>query len=491
MSTVRKSLAFSALDSYVGLVLSIASTVVIARILTPEQTGVFAVAAVFASLASTFRDFGVAEYLIQERELTDAMIRAALSVNIAISWVMAMLLFVLAPLVADFYRSPGVAQVMQVQSVNFLLIPFGAVTMAWFRREMNMKPIFIAGLVANIVSFVVSITLALHGFGFMSLAWSSLAGVAVTVAVSVWMRPAAFPRWPGLQGIGRVLQFGKFASGVYIFGQAGKGAPEMIIGRAQDMAAVGMFSRGNGLVEIFNRLVLRSIMPVCLPYFAKGVREHGSPKPGLLTAMSYLTAVGWPFLLIMGIGAYSAIRLMYGAQWLAAVPLSQLLCAAAALELIYYPAKEAMLSLGKARESNSLQLGIQALRVAGLLAAVPFGLAGACWGLLVAALLGAGLSHWYLAKLLGLRLADCMTALLPSLAVSLMAALPMAVWALVSPIGEHNYITVSLVGGALGALGWIGALCALRHPLWSELTALTWPLWSRLRGEKRASTPRN
>ena len=491
MSTVRKSLAFSALDSYVGLVLSIASTAVIARILTPEQTGVFAVAAVFASLASTFRDFGVAEYLIQERELTDAMIRAALSVNIAISWVMAMLLFVLAPLVADFYRSPGVAQVMQVQSVNFLLIPFGAVTMAWFRREMNMKPIFIAGLVANIVSFVVAITLALHGFGFMSLAWSSLAGVAVTVAVSVWMRPAAFPRWPGLQGIGRVLQFGKFASGVYIFGQAGKGAPEMIIGRAQDMAAVGMFSRGNGLVEIFNRLVLRSIMPVCLPYFAKGVREHGSPKPGLLTAMSYLTAVGWPFLLIMGIGAYSAIRLMYGAQWLAAVPLSQLLCAAAALELIYYPAKEAMLSLGKARESNSLQLGIQALRVAGLLAAVPFGLAGACWGLLVAALLGAGLSHWYLAKLLGLRLADCMTALLPSLAVSLMAALPMAVWALVSPIGEHNYIAVSLVGGALGALGWIGALCALRHPLWSELAALTWPLWSRLRGGKRASTPKN
>ena len=58
--SVRKSLAFSALDSYVAMVLQIASTVIIARILTPEQTGVFAVAAVFASLASAFRDFGVA-----------------------------------------------------------------------------------------------------------------------------------------------------------------------------------------------------------------------------------------------------------------------------------------------------------------------------------------------------------------------------------------------------------------------------------------------
>ena len=489
MSSVRKSLAFSALDSYVGLLLSIASTVVIARILTPEQTGVFAVAAVFASLASTFRDFGVAEYLIQERALTDAMIRAALTVNIAISWLMAVLLFVLAPLAADFYRSPGVAQVMQVQSINFLLIPFGAVTMAWFRREMNMKPIFIAGLAANIVSFSVSITLALHGFGAMSLAWSSLAGVLVTVALSVWMRPAAFPRWPGLLGIGRVLQFGKFASGVYIFGQAGKGAPEMIIGRAQDMAAVGMFSRGNGLVEIFNRLVLRSIMPVCLPYFAKGVRDHGSPKPGLLVTMSYLTAVGWPFLLIMGIGAYAAIRLMYGAQWLAAVPLSQLLCAAAAVELVYYPAKEAMLSLGKARESNSLQMGIQTLRVAGLLAAVPFGLVGACWGLLAAAVLGAGLSHWYLARLLGLHLRDCVAALWPSAAVSLIAAVPMAVWALVSPLGEHNYVVAGVVSGALCAACWIGALRAVKHPLWSELAGLAGPLFSRLRPAKRTSAP--
>ena len=155
MSTVRKSLAFSALDSVVGLVLSIASTAIIARILTPEQTGVFAVAAVFASMASTFRDFGVAEYLIQEKQLDDHAIRAALSVNIAISWLMAVLLFSLAPMAAGFYRSPGVAEVMRVQSASFLLIPFGAVTMAWFRREMNMKPIFIAGLLANAVSFAV------------------------------------------------------------------------------------------------------------------------------------------------------------------------------------------------------------------------------------------------------------------------------------------------------------------------------------------------
>ena len=72
-------------------------TMIISRLLTPAETGVFAVAAVFAAFASTFRDFGVAEYLIQEKELDDTKIRAALTVNIVISWLMAIILFFGAP----------------------------------------------------------------------------------------------------------------------------------------------------------------------------------------------------------------------------------------------------------------------------------------------------------------------------------------------------------------------------------------------------------
>ncbi len=247
MSSVRKSLALSALDSYLGLVLQIATTVIMARLLTPAEVGTFAVAAVFAALASTFRDFGVAEYLIQEKELDDNALRAALTVNIAISWLMALTLFLLAPAASSFYGSPGVGDVMRVQSMSFILIPFGAVTMAWFRREMNFVPVLVSGLAASIGAFCVGVFLALRGFGYMSLAWSSLAGVVVTVAVSVLYKPRHLPSRPGLKGVRKVIHFGKFASGIYIFGQLGKGAPEMVIGRALDLASVGMFSRAYGL----------------------------------------------------------------------------------------------------------------------------------------------------------------------------------------------------------------------------------------------------
>jgi O-antigen/teichoic acid export membrane protein len=484
---VRSSLALSALDSYLGLVLQVVSTAIIARILTPEQAGVFAVAAVFAALASTFRDFGVAEYLIQEKALDDESIRAALAVNIAVSWAMAASLFALAPAAGSFYREPGVADVMRVQSISFLLIPFGAVTMAWFRREMDFKPQLIAGLVANVTSFVVAVGLAVNGSGYMSLAWSSVAGVVVTVATSMAMRPKSFPRWPALRGVGRVIRFGKFASGIYIFGQAGKGAPEMIIGRTQDMAAVGMFSRAYGLVEVFNRLVLRSVMPVCLPYFAKAVREQGSPLPGLLTAISYLTVIGWTFLFFMAAAAYPAVRLLYGVQWLDAIPLARILCAVAAIELIYYPAKEAMLAQGRAKESNSLQMVIQGLRVTGLLAAIPFGLQGACWGLLAASALGAFAAHRFLAASIALRWTDSLEALWPSLRVATLAVAPFALWTLLMPIDEGNYLRCAVAGGILTTLLWAAAMRGFRHPLWPEVVRIAQACRSRLSRKSRGS----
>lgn len=469
MMRLRRSLAYSALDSYFGLVLQLASTVIIARILTPEQVGSFAVAAAFAAMASTFRDFGVAEYLIQEDRLDETALRAALTVNIGTSWLVALVLFGLAPAAAEFYRSPVIASLMRVQALSFVLIPFGAVTMAWFRRQMDFRPAFLAGIAANLTSFAVAVALALSEQGAMSLAWASLAGVTVTVAVSIAMRPTSMPWRPGWIGVGRVIRFGKFASGVYLFGQLGKGAPEMVIGRAMDVASVGVFSRASGLMEMFNRLVLRAITPVYLPFFAQSVRDHGSSRQGLLMAMSFTSVVGWPLLAYMAMYAYAAIRLMYGPQWLEAVALAPWLCAAAAVELVFSSAKEALLAQGLAKEANQLQMGIQGLRVAGLMAVIPFGLQGACWGLLLSAFLGAWLSHRALNKHTSLTLNAVTSALWPSLKVTLVTTLPLAGVSWLYPTNESNYLAAALAGGGACGVLWLLGLWRFQHAIAPEL----------------------
>lgn len=477
--TVRRSLAYSFAESNIVVILQLIGTVIISRLLTPEEVGIFAVAAVFAAIASTFRDFGVGEYLIQEKALTDDKIRAALAVNIAVSWAMAAVLFLSSESVAAFFRTPNVAEVIRVQALNFLLIPFGAVTMAYFRRQLDFKPIFIANTLASLTSFMVATLGALAGLGYMSLAWSSLAGVIVTVCISLLLRPTGFPRWPGLTEVGSVIRFGKHASGIYIAGQVGKHAPEIILGRALDMASVAFFSRASGLIEIFHRLVMRAVLPVCLPYFAKTKHENDDLVTGYLRAVSYLTIVAWPFFTFCGISAYAAIRIVYGDQWLASVPLAQILCAAACIEIVHFLAKEVLIAAGRVDRSNWLQAVTQGCRIVGLLAVIPYGLEGAAWGLFAASVLGFLFAQQALACIIKLRLRMLIQACAPGLWITLTCLVPAILWVAFEGVTQDSYIRYMLGAGALTTAMWLLAIRLFSKGLWSEIEKLRGKLCGR------------
>lgn len=480
MKSVRRSLAWGLLDNYIGIALQVVATVIIARLLTPNEIGIYSVAAVLGAMAMQFRDFGMAEYLIQEKDLSDQKIRAAFGVNVLLSWSMAVLFLSASWSVADFYRQPGVGQVMRVQALSFLLVPFGGITMAYFRREMEYRPLFVAGIASSCTTFVVGVGGSLMGLSYMALAWSSLLSLAITVAVSVAYRPKHFPRWPGLRGIGEVVAFSKHAMGIYFFGQLGKGAPEAIIGRALDVASVAYFSRANGLVELFNRSVLRAAINICLPYFAKEEREGKTAAGGYMKATTLLTGVGWPFFACTALLAFSAIRLLYGDQWMLAVPLAQVLCIVAVLELPYWLATEVMIAAGRIDKSHALQAKVQCLRVLGVFLVIPFGLIGAGLGLCLAAVVGAWLAQRALREIIDLRFADLCEACKPSLMVTLAAALPPGLASLLVTQSNDNYLFVLLACGSASIVAWLLALRGFEHPFWHELELVAKSLLRRL-----------
>lgn len=469
MSKINASLVLSAANSYLGLVLQLISTAIIARLLTPEDLGTFALAAVLAAVASTFRDFGVAEYMIQAPEVTREVVSASLAMNLILSWGIALVMLLASMPVAEFYGSAGVGAVMRVQALSFLLIPFGAVTLAWYRREMDFRPIFLAGVASHVLSFAVAVGLVLAGLTYMSLAWSSVAGVAATVAVAVWRRPNWFPLWPSLRGVRQLLRFGSFVSGTYMVTQLGRGAPELVIGKFASLADVGLFSRAAALVEMFNRLVVQASQPVFMPYLAEGLRKDRTVVPSLLRAMSTLTVVGWPFLAVAAALAFPAIRLIYGVQWVEVVPLAQVLCLAAAIELVHRLSNNTLLSLGRADAAFRLELGVQSLRVMGVCGVMAAGLVGAAWGLSAAAAGGLALKQWALSRHAGLGLGDVVGTAVPSAMVTAATAAPVLLLVWLLPPGEANFLWVGLAGGLLAVGAWILAVRALGHPIWTDV----------------------
>ena len=473
MSQLRHSLAWSAASTYFSLTLQLISAAVISRLLTPAEIGVFSVAAVLATFATSIRDFGVGEYLIQQTELTQARIRAAIGVNVAISWTMAALLLSTSPLVAAFYRHDGVAAVMQVQSMSFVLVPFGAVAQAYLRRQLEFKPIFIANVTSGLMSFTTSLVMAWQGFGAVSLAWGSLAGVASSVLVSLILAPPGMPWRPGFAAWREVWNFGSWASTVYIFAQVGRAAPELIIGRLLDLASVALFSRAGGLVEIFNRAVMGVVMPVCLPYLSREGRMGHEMAAGYLRASALVTAIGWPFLAVLAVQAPTALSIMYGDQWVQVAPVARVLCVAGALELTHVLAKELLIACGRVKQASILQMTLIALRVSGLLglavAGPQGGLMAAAWGLLLTALLGQWISQRAVNQGAQISTGRWLLAHRDSALLAAAAALPQFLllpWESTEP---SRLAWLAPLSAAMAIGGWLAALRALKHPLLDEL----------------------
>ena len=142
MASIRNAVAYSFAQRYIAFVIQLALSVVMARLLSPKETGLYALAAAAVSIAGMLRDFGVSEYVIQERELTRDGLRSAVGLSMIISWTIAVILFLIAHPLANFYKDEGILKVIYVLVLNFVFLPIGTMTFALLSKEMAFKSIF-------------------------------------------------------------------------------------------------------------------------------------------------------------------------------------------------------------------------------------------------------------------------------------------------------------------------------------------------------------
>ncbi|RMD63169.1 MAG: lipopolysaccharide biosynthesis protein, partial [Alphaproteobacteria bacterium] len=244
MSILRKSFAWSFAQRYFNLALSFITLPVLSRILTPEEVGVYSVGVAFVALAHVVRDFGVADYIIQERDLTRARIQTAFGVSLVIGWTIGVVLFALSVPISVLYEEPGLRDVMRVLGLNFFVIPFSLPVLALLRRNMAFDVRARVTMASSFAHAVASIGLAVAGFGYMSLAWASLIGVLTTAILAARHRPSGIGVWPKLVEWRRVASFGGIATVRVFLDVVGERAPDFVLGRMIGFSAVGLYSRG-------------------------------------------------------------------------------------------------------------------------------------------------------------------------------------------------------------------------------------------------------
>ena len=472
MSRARKFLFASFGKNYIAIVLQLLSSVIIARLLTPHEIGIFSVGIVLIGFAHTFRDSGSTTYIIQEKELTTDKIRAAFALTLISAWLLALAIGLGSGYVAEFYHEPGVRSVMMVLSLNFLLLPFGSVPIAYMHRKMDFKYITLVNIIPNIVSVAATIGFAYSGFSYLSMAWGSVSGTVCTILlVQIW-RSKELPFLPGFKGIRNVFSFGMLSNLVMILVDISKGIPDLIIGRVAGMTVVGYFGRSMGLVSMFENLVMRSLWSVALPHFAEQSRSGDSMKRNFLISMNYVTALAGPFFACLGLLAHPVILVLYGEQWEPSVSLLRLLCLSS---LITSPFLflGAMFSVTGKMKQNVYFLSIHASFVGALvLIAAYHGLDALGVAFIGINLVDSIIFFRQCRIVMGVRFLEIASVLRQSAGVTIAAVIPVLIllaWGEYFPL--WNLWTELILGVVCSALGWTCGIFLFKHPLKKEIGA--------------------
>ena len=347
VSSIRQKVALQFIVSNLALVASFVLTIVLARLLSPKDIGIFSMGAVLIAVAHVFRDFGVTAFIRREKELTPESLRNALGVLLVTSWSMAAAMYLSAPYWADFFREARVMPVVQVLALGFVFIPFGSIPMAIISREMAVEKSACITAVSTVVYFGVSVGLALAGFGPMTKPWANLVNIIVTGAMARWALGRPLPWLPGFRQTKGIVQFGLGNLLTALLKAADNALPDILLGRWMTPSAVGLFSRANSTVNMVSTALLPTVNYFALPYMAKLHHANGPVAGEYLRATSLINTLILSALAAIAVLAHDIVSLLYGSAWLQAVPAIPWLCLAYAVNSLFTLSAPALTGVGK------------------------------------------------------------------------------------------------------------------------------------------------
>ncbi len=472
MSTPKAALFASFLGRYSTIMVYAASNVVLSRLLTPHDTGLFTVGFALTVMIGTLRDFGVGTYVIQERDLTDLKWRSALGISVVTSFAVFAAVVAASFVAGRAYHDAAVTRVMLISGLTLLLIPFNSVVMTWLRREMRYGTLAWIGLAGAAAQSVITIGLAWADQGAMSMAWGSVANSSVTLIGSIACRPRHFSHWPTLAGWRPIAGFGVYSTVALICNEITPNGADLFIGAFRGLASVGEFSKGVGLVGFVNQGLTSAILPVALSLFAAKRRAGETLALALPQGLVLLTGITWPAFAGLSLVAAPTIRLLFGPQWdRAAAPahvvvLAAMLTSMTALHATIFAATGAM------RARMLVQLAVTPAQLAVLFLAAHGTLVEAAFGTVASAAIEFVPSQIMVNRICGTRMRLIIGALVPSGVVTICTIIGPAIIAVLMPSRQYSLLLSLGAMLASGAVGWFAGLMISAHPLGKEIVSV-------------------
>jgi len=353
---MQRAAVWTGLNSFVLRFAQFAVGVIVARLIAPEEFGVFAVALVVYAVIANVSDLGVSAAIVRTDRDLDDVAPTIFSIALLSSGALTAAMWLSAPALASALGAAEATSAIRILSLNIVVggltsVPYG-ILIKTFRQDLR----FIADVANFAVSTVLVIVLAAKGYGADGLAWSKLAGIVVSwVLLLVLITPRYRPGWRRGEAW-PVLAYCLPLAGASIIAFALTNVDSIVVGRVLGPLALGFYALAFNIagwpVSVFGQMVNE----VALPAFAH-VRRDWSRFPERLAAVFALAAaVAMPVsVLCLGL-ADSIVRCVYGAKWHLAAPVLAVLGGYGAMRVLMTVLTIYLTAVGASRSVLGIQL---------------------------------------------------------------------------------------------------------------------------------------
>jgi O-antigen/teichoic acid export membrane protein len=468
MPSVRRAFVWATFARYSNIAINLATTIIVARTVSPAAYGVSVLCASVFSIAEAFREFGGGAYLIQQRQLTAEKIRTSITVNAIITCTAAAVVFAASGQIANFLHVPEMKRFLHVSVFAYLCGPFIYPTLALLSREMKFNRTALITIAMTIVTSVVTIGLALQGFEYMSFAWANVAAAVIGACFCLRLSPHGNVYRPSLANWRDATAFGAFDCLTSLAAAFAEYAPYLAVSRFLPTAEVAIAQRAVSLALIPERVLLAGIGAVALPEFSRRAHDKSDLRRVYFATLELSTAVYWPTLVVLGLLADPIVTLLYGPKWRETAEILPLICVAFSFAFpatLQYPA---LVAAGAVRVLPGLVALQGALTFAAVASTARFGLVAVAASLVVSLPVNVLIGGLAIKRTIGMQWLSLASSLRKSVLVTLFASCgPLAVMALTG--SWRLSIPEAAIAAVLTAAFWAAGILLTRHPLAKEL----------------------
>jgi len=342
------------------------TTIVLARLLLPDDFGLISVALIFTQLAFVVFDFGFSAALIQKKRVENIHYSTTFSVYLLLAVFFIILIFASAPLIASFFGHAVLQKILRVQTIIFGFYALSAIPRIRLIRAMRFKRLSGLQMMAAGVYGAVAVSLAWLGWGVWSFVLGSLAEQFILTLLlfifSPWRLSIAFDRaiFKGL------LSFGGSVMGSRLSSYINNNTPAFIIGKLMGTRELGFFSVAYQLVEFPVQRISKNILRVLFPAFSKLQDDSQQFTELFLQTVYYLGLIILPVFAGIMLVAPLFVHVFYGAKWQAAILPLQILTLAGLLRSFWVVNSVIFLSKGKPQIEFHINLFYSLLLIPGI-----------------------------------------------------------------------------------------------------------------------------